>query len=100
MAFRVKLALFCFTVILAQSANAAETVSYTYDARGRLVQVVRSGTPNNGVSSTYTYDKADNRTNVTVTGSSNGNGSGGGATAPTGLFIVVPLNGYTLIKVS
>jgi hypothetical protein len=36
-------------------------------------QVARSGTPavNNGVTTSYTYDKADNRTNKTTTGSSN-----------------------------
>lgn len=48
------------------SANASETVNYTYDARGRLVKVARSGTVNNGVSACYAYDKADNRSNVTV----------------------------------
>lgn len=52
-------------------AMAAETITYVYDARGRLVQVVRSGTVNNGVTSTYSHDKADNRTNKTTTGSTN-----------------------------
>jgi hypothetical protein len=48
---------------------AAETVSYGYDARGRLVKVVRSGggaTANS--TSNYSYDKADNRTNLNVAG--------------------------------
>lgn len=49
-------------------ASAAETSSYTYDAKGRLVKIVRSGTVNNGVSTDYTHDKADNRKNVKVTG--------------------------------
>ena len=53
---------------VAAAAYAAETITYTYDARGRLKQVVRSGTVNNGVTTNYTYDKADNRTNKTVTG--------------------------------
>lgn len=48
------------------SANASETVNYTYDARGRLVKVERSGTVNNNVKAQYQYDKADNRTNVNV----------------------------------
>ena len=52
----------------ATSAQAAETITYTYDAKGRLVKVVRSGTVNNGVQTEYTHDKADNRTNVTTTG--------------------------------
>ncbi len=55
----------------ASVAQAAETITYTYDARGRLVQVSRSGTVNNGVSTTYTLDKADNRTNKTTSGSPN-----------------------------
>lgn len=49
-------------------AVAAETVTYSYDARGRLVKVVRSGTVNNGLVTDYTLDKADNRTKVKVTG--------------------------------
>ena len=48
-------------------AWAAETVTYTYDSRGRLVKVVRTGTVNNNVQAEYKYDKADNRTNVNVT---------------------------------
>ncbi len=52
-------------------AAAAETIAYTYDAKGRLVKVERSGTVNNGVKAEYSHDKADNRVNVTVTGSPN-----------------------------
>ena len=48
------------------SANASETITYKYDARGRLVKVERSGTVNNNVSAEYVYDKGDNRTNVNV----------------------------------
>lgn len=50
---------------------ATETITYSYDARGRLVQVARSGTVNNGVTTSYSYDKADNRTSKTTTGSPN-----------------------------
>lgn len=57
------------TGILATSASATETITYKYDARGRLVQVIRSGNVNNGVTATYTHDKADNRKNKTTTGS-------------------------------
>lgn len=91
---------------IAWSAPAAanETITYTYDAKGRLVAVVHSGTVNNGVQATYTYDPADNRTNVTVTGatgSGGGQGSGGGASVPPAepIYVVVPLNGYTLIAI-
>lgn len=48
------------------AAWAAETITYTYDSRGRLVKVVRTGTVNNNVQAEYKYDKADNRTNVNV----------------------------------
>jgi len=49
-------------------AGASETVNYTYDAKGRLVQVAHSGTVNNNVVANYSFDKADNRVNVNVTG--------------------------------
>lgn len=47
-------------------ARAAETITYTYDARGRLVKVVRTGSVNNNVTADYGYDRADNRTSVNV----------------------------------
>ena len=47
-------------------ALATETITYTYDARGRLVKVVHTGTVNNNDQACYKYDKADNRTNVQV----------------------------------
>lgn len=53
------------------AAQAAETITYQYDARGRLVQVARSGSVNNGVTTSYQLDKANNRTSKTTTGSSN-----------------------------
>lgn len=49
-------------------AVAAETITYTYDAAGRLIKVVHTGTVNNNEQTVYTLDKADNRTNVTTTG--------------------------------
>ncbi|HEX8526227.1 hypothetical protein [Allosphingosinicella sp.] len=52
----------------ATAAFAAETITYRYDARGRLVKVERSGTVNNNVVTQYQHDKADNRTNRNVTG--------------------------------
>lgn len=54
--------------LAATAAVATETITYIYDARGRVVQVQHSGTANNGVSTSYSYDKAGNRTNVTTTG--------------------------------
>lgn len=53
-------------------ARASETITYQYDALGRLVQVTRTGTVNNGASAAYTYDPANNRTNVATTAPSGG----------------------------
>jgi hypothetical protein len=53
---------------LAAAAMAAETINYSYDSRGRLVKVERSGSVNNGVASNYVIDKADNRTTKTMSG--------------------------------
>jgi len=49
-------------------ASASETITYTYDAKGRLVKVQHSGSVNNNVVANYSYDRADNRTNVNVSG--------------------------------
>ncbi|WP_413414235.1 hypothetical protein [Sphingomonas sp. Sphisp140] len=46
-------------------------MTYTYDAKGRVVRVARSGSANNGVVTQYTYDKAGNRKRVVTTGSAN-----------------------------
>lgn len=64
----------CATAIAVSAAVpalATETVTYSYDARGRLVKVVRTGTVNNNVTVEYTHDKADNRTRLKVTNSPN-----------------------------
>ena len=62
----------CLTVVAALyaagPARAAETVTYSYDAKGRLIRVVKSGSVNNGVNTEYNHDKADNRTRVRTTG--------------------------------
>lgn len=57
-------------VAFATPAFSAETVTYTYDAKGRLIKVVRSGSVNNGLNTTYQHDKADNRQRVVVAGAS------------------------------
>ncbi len=61
-------------MLLASSSEfalASETATYTYDAKGRLVKVVKLGSVNNGVTTDYNHDKADNRINVKVSGSPN-----------------------------
>lgn len=69
------------------AASASETVTYGYDAKGRLIQVSHTGSVNNGLTATYTYDPADNRTSVTTSGA-------------TARVVVVPLNGFTVIPVT
>jgi YD repeat-containing protein len=54
--------------LAAVAAGAAETISYSYDARGRLVLVQHNGSVNANVVTSYGYDKADNRTLKNVTG--------------------------------
>jgi len=49
-------------------AYISETITYTYDARGRLIRVVHNGSVNNNVATNYSYDKADNRTLKNVSG--------------------------------
>jgi hypothetical protein len=58
-------------VLPLQAVSAAETIAYSYDAKGRLMKVVRSGSVNNGVTTTYTHDRVDNRKTLVVTGSPN-----------------------------
>jgi YD repeat-containing protein len=58
-------------LLVATPATATETQKYRYDAKGRLIKVERIGTVNNGVTTEYTHDKADNRTRVKTTGSPN-----------------------------
>jgi YD repeat-containing protein len=53
--------------LLPSAAMATETITYTYDARGRLVKVVHTGTVNSNNQACYKYDKADNRTTVQTT---------------------------------
>jgi hypothetical protein len=64
-----KLAASIAAICVAAAAQASETITYTYDSRGRLVKVDHAGTVNGSVKTVYRYDKADNRTNVTVIGS-------------------------------
>lgn len=54
-----------------QAAHAAETLTFSYDAKGRVTKVERAGSVNNGVKTEYTHDKANNRKTVKTTGSAN-----------------------------
>jgi YD repeat-containing protein len=53
--------------LIGSISSATETVTYTYDARGRLVKVVHTGTVNNNNQVCYKLDKAGNRTNLKST---------------------------------
>ncbi|KQZ60953.1 hypothetical protein ASD67_16820 [Sphingopyxis sp. Root1497] len=68
--YRTALAIYAILVPITE-VNAAETITYSYDAKGRLVKVVRTGTVNNNVTVEYTHDKADNRTRLKTTNSPN-----------------------------
>jgi predicted porin len=52
-------------------AIAAETIAYKYDARGRLVEVVRNVNGTGNVVTAYSFDKADNRVLKNTSGSPN-----------------------------
>lgn len=56
----------------AYRGQADETITYTYDARGRLIAVTSSGTANNGTATSIAYDPAGNRSNYVVTGAATG----------------------------
>jgi YD repeat-containing protein len=81
------------TMLLAASASATETTTYTYDALGRLIQSKSTGTVNNGLQTDTVFDPAGNRANQTVTGSVNNS-------PPVRGVIVLPLNGYTVIPLT
>ncbi|HET9810101.1 MAG TPA: RHS repeat domain-containing protein [Sphingomicrobium sp.] len=53
-------------LVLGAAAYAAETITYSYDSHGRLVKVTRSEAVGDDIVTSYTYDKAGNRTAVTV----------------------------------
>lgn len=63
-----KIAFAAAALALAGGVAAAESLSFVYDARGRLVRVNHSGSVNNNVVTNYSYDKADNRTLKKTTG--------------------------------
>lgn len=75
----MRFSLLATTAFLSLAANAAaqEAVTYTYDALGRLVATSTSGGANNGTTSSYSYDAANNRTHVSVSA------PGGGTPTPT-----------------
>jgi hypothetical protein len=59
------------SLLFGTPGKSAETITYTYDAKGRLTKVVRTGTVNNSVTTQYTHDKSDNRKTKVTTNSPN-----------------------------
>ena len=53
------------SLVLVQKGDAQSTESYGYDAHGRLISKTVDGSQNSSTS--YVFDKADNRTQVSVT---------------------------------
>ena len=88
-------------VVMPVAALAQETTTYTYDALGRVTQVDQQGGRNDNTHASYQYDAAGNRSRVTVTcppGTGAPNACAG-FQAAAGRFVVVPLNGYSLIPI-
>lgn len=73
-------------LLAATEARASETILYTYDAQGRLITSAHTGTVNNNVQASFTFDAADNRTNLTIVNARS-------------RIVVVPLNGLTPIPI-
>jgi hypothetical protein len=54
------------------AGNAAETVTYTYDAFGRMTNAQVAGGPANGTQRSVGYDASDNRTSILISGAPSG----------------------------
>ena len=88
------------TALVPVAASASETINFGYDAKGRLVSVAHAGTVNGGLTATYVFDPADNRTDVAVSGATASPPPTSPPDSPpvqSGRIVVVPLNGLTVI---
>src|SRR5207253_8427338 len=72
------LAIFAALLCVAAPVAGSETITYTYDALGRLVKVERTGAVNSRANACYTHDPANNRTNVTTAPNADCTSGGGG----------------------
>lgn len=84
----------------AATAVAGETTTYTYDARGRLVKVVRDSSSADDWTVDIAYDAADNRTNYTATNTTSpgGDPSGGGEGTPPTYSVRYVFNGRFFVS--
>lgn len=64
-------------------ALAAESVAYSYDARGRLIKVERAGSVRHSITR-YTIDKADNRIAKMMS---------------SDMLMIVPASGYAIVPI-
>lgn len=89
-------ALVCAAVSLGTTqAIASETITYRYDALGRLVAMSNTGAVNDGLATSVAYDPAGNRLSYGVTGAG-GTGGGGTVLVTDASFENPPQNGgYT-----
>jgi hypothetical protein len=63
---RVGLFLAASAIAMSSAVEAGETVSYSYDELGRLISASSTGSVNNGVATSLSYDPAGNRLNYNV----------------------------------
>lgn len=98
---KVLVAFMVLVLAVLPSYAPAQTTTYHYDALGRLVRVdtTVNGAP---VGTNIDYDAAGNRTKYRVAGAPSSNSdTGANAGLPTTKrFVVVPLNGFTLIPIN
>jgi hypothetical protein len=87
---------------LASAAVASETVTYSYDALGRLTATSSSGTVNNGATSSIGYDPAGNRSvfAMSVSGPASFSVGEAGTTEGGGLVFTIVKNGTGAASVS
>ena len=100
-----------FTLVMWPGGSAAQTTTtYKYDTLGRLVTTTQTNSQATVVTS-ISHDQAGNRKTYSTSGATGtqiGGDTGGGASTPIGTdgsslpsrkFVVVPLNGFTVILI-
>jgi YD repeat-containing protein len=73
---RFQRALACAALLAASDPSASQTITYSYDALGRLIATSSSGNANNGLATSIAYDAAGNRKSYHVTGAGPGGAAG------------------------
>lgn len=87
----------CLILSAASPASDQETITYEYDALGRLTRSNTAGGLNDQVQTRIVYDAAGNRMNYEVENAPAGQGAGN---TPQKRFIVLPLNGFIVIPIN